>query len=112
MTQKKIAFSIANSPLVKTAIAGEDPNWGRILMAIGKAGVSIDIDKLSIKFGELNIVQKGKIFNNYNENDVADYMKNYNIDIYVDVSNGSKNFTCFTMDLTKKYIEINADYRS
>ena len=109
---KKIAFSIANSPLVKTAIAGEDPNWGRILMAIGKAGVSIDIDKLSIKFGELNIVQKGKIFNNYNENDVADYMKNYNIDIYVDVSNGSKNFTCFTMDLTKKYIEINADYRS
>ena len=109
---KKIAFSIANSPLVKTAIAGEDPNWGRILMAIGKAGVSIDIDKLSIKFGELNIVQKGKIFNNYNENDVTDYMKNYNIDIYVDVSNGSKNFTCFTMDLTKKYIEINADYRS
>ena len=109
---KKIAFSIANSPLVKTAIAGEDPNWGRIVMAIGKAGVSIDIDNLSIKFGELNIVQKGKLNNNYNENEASDYMKNTNISINVDISNGSKNFTCYTMDLTRKYIEINADYRS
>ena len=109
---KKIAFSIANSPLVKTAIAGEDPNWGRIVMAIGKAGVSIDIENLSIKFGELIIVQKGKLNNNYNENEASDYMKNDNIDIEIDVSNGSKNFTCYTMDLTKKYIEINADYRS
>ena len=109
---KKIAFSIANSPLVKTAIAGEDPNWGRIVMAIGKAGVSIDIENLSIKFGELIIVQKGKLNNNYNENEASDYMKNDNIDIDIDISNGSKNFTCYTMDLTKKYIEINADYRS
>ena len=109
---KKIAFSIANSPLVKTAIAGEDPNWGRIVMAIGKANIAIDVDNLSIKFGELSIVQKGKLNNNYNENEALEYMKNNNIDINVDISNGSKNFTCYTMDLTKKYIEINADYRS
>ncbi len=109
---KKIAFSIANSPLVKTAIAGEDPNWGRIVMAIGKAGISIDIENLSIKFGELSIIQKGKLNNNYNEKNACDYMRNDNIEIFVDISNGSKNFTCFTMDLTKKYIEINADYRS
>ncbi len=109
---KKIAFSIANSPLVKTAIAGEDPNWGRIVMAIGKANIAIDVDNLSIKFGELSIVQKGKLNNNYNENEALEYMKNNNIDINVDISNGSKNFTCYTMDFTKKYIEINADYRS
>ena len=109
---KQIAFSIANSPLVKTAIAGEDPNWGRIVMAIGKAGIALDIENLSIKFGSLSIVQKGKLNNNYNENETSDYMKSDNIDIYVDISNGSKNFTCYTMDLTKKYIEINTDYRS
>jgi glutamate N-acetyltransferase/amino-acid N-acetyltransferase len=109
---KKIAFSIANSPLVKTAITGEDPNWGRVLMAIGKAGVIINVDNLSIKFGDLNIINKGKLNINYNENEISDYMKNYNIDIYVDISNGSKKFTAYTMDLTKKYIEINSDYRS
>tara|TARA_B100000524_G_C23513763_1_gene321538 strand:- start:47 stop:703 length:657 start_codon:yes stop_codon:yes gene_type:complete len=109
---KKIAFSIANSPLVKTAIAGEDPNWGRIVMAIGKAGVQIDFEKLSIKFGNLNIVQNGKVNPNYDENLTADYMKNDTIDIQVDIFNGSKNFTVYTMDLTKKYIEINSDYRS
>ena len=78
---KKIAFSIANSPLVKTAIAGEDPNWGRIIMAIGKAGVQINFEKLSIKFGNLNIIQNGKINPNYNEDEASDYMKNDNIDI-------------------------------
>ncbi len=109
---RKIAFSIANSPLVKTAIAGEDPNWGRIVMAIGKAGITIDIENLSIKFGSLTIIQKGKLNQNYNESEISDYMKSDNIDIIVDISNGSKNFTCYTMDLTKKYIEINADYRS
>ena len=109
---KKIGFSIANSPLVKTAIAGEDPNWGRIIMAIGKAGIAIDIDNLSLKFGELNIIQKGKLNSNYNEKEASDYIKNDNIEIFVDISNGSKNFICYTMDLTKKYIEINADYRS
>ena len=109
---KKIALSIANSPLVKTAIAGEDPNWGRIVMAIGKAGITIDVDNLSIKFGNLNIVQKGKLNNNYNEDETSEYMKNDNIDITVDISNGTKNFTSYTMDLTKNYIEINSDYRS
>ena len=109
---KKIAFSIANSPLVKTAIAGEDPNWGRIIMAIGKAGINIDIDNLSIKFGEITIIQKGKLNVNYNERELIEYMKNDNIEIYVDICNGSKKFVAYTMDFTKKYIEINADYRS
>ena len=109
---KKIAFSIANSPLVKTAIAGEDPNWGRIVMAIGKSGVVINIDKLSIRFGDILIVQNGKINPNYNETDASNYMKNDNIEINVNVFDGSKNFSAYTMDLTKKYIEINSDYRS
>ena len=109
---KKIAFSIANSPLVKTAISGEDPNWGRIIMAIGKAGVQINIDKLSIKFGDLFIIQGGKLSTNYTEEKASDYMKSDNIEINIEIGNGSKNFTAYTMDLTEKYIEINSDYRS
>ena len=109
---KKIAFSIANSPLVKTAIAGEDPNWGRIIMAIGKAGVSFNIDKLSIRLGDINIIQNGKLNVDYNEDETATYMRNHDIEINVSIFTGSKNFTAYTMDLTKKYIEINADYRS
>jgi glutamate N-acetyltransferase/amino-acid N-acetyltransferase len=109
---KKIAFSISNSPLVKTAIAGEDPNWGRIIMAIGKAGVHLNYEKLSIKFGSITIVQNGKVNPNYKEEEAAEYMKNDSIDIFVNISSGSKNFTAYTMDLTKKYIEINGDYRS
>ena len=109
---KKIGFSIANSPLVKTAIAGEDPNWGRVIMAIGKSGVTFDVNKLSIKFGDINIVYNGKINPTYNEIEASEYMKNNSIDICVDISNGSKNFTTYTMDLTKRYIEINSDYRS
>ncbi len=109
---KKIAFSIANSPLVKTALAGEDPNWGRIIMAIGKSDVEINLNKLSLKFGDLNIVSKGKIYNQYSEIDAANYMKNSSIDIEVNIGNGNKNFKVYTMDFTKKYIEINSDYRS
>ena len=109
---KKIAFSVANSPLVKTAISGEDPNWGRIIMAIGKSGATLDLKKLSIKFGELNVVYKGKFYAQYSEKEASDYMKNLNIEIIIDVASGHKNFTAYTMDLTKKYIEINADYRS
>ena len=109
---KKIAFSISNSPLVKTAIAGEDPNWGRVIMAIGKSGVSLNIDKLSLSFGNLNIIQNGKININYDEKEALEYMKSDNIEIDIDISSGSKNFIAYTMDLTKKYIEINADYRS
>ena len=109
---KDIAFSIANSTLVKTAIAGEDPNWGRIIMAIGKSGVNINLKKLSISFGNIKIIDKGQLVNNYNESKVVNYMKEQSIDISVDLNMGSKNFTAYTMDLTKKYIEINADYRS
>ena len=109
---KKIGFSIANSPLVKSAIAGEDPNWGRIVMAIGKASVPINIEKLSIKFGNFYILQNGKLNINYDENDISNYMKEGNIDIKIDIFNGSKSFTVYTMDFTKKYVEINADYRS
>ena len=109
---KKIAFSIANSNLVKTAIAGEDPNWGRIIMAIGKSGIDINLKKLLIKFGDIKIIEKGQLAKNYNESDVANYMKSKSIEISVDLNLGLKNFTAYTMDLTKKYIEINADYRS
>jgi len=109
---KKIAFSIANSKLVKTAIAGEDPNWGRIIMAIGKSGVDIDLKKLSINFGKIKIIEKGQLVKNYKESDVASYMKSQSIDISISLNMGLKKFTAYTMDLTKKYIEINADYRS
>jgi glutamate N-acetyltransferase/amino-acid N-acetyltransferase len=109
---KKIGFSIANSPLVKTAISGEDANWGRIIMAIGKAGVQINFEKLSIKFANISVVQNGKLNPNYNENEVSDYMKGDSIDINIDISSGSKSFKVYTMDLTKKYVEINGEYRS
>ena len=109
---KKIAFSVANSPLVKTAIAGEDPNWGRIIMAIGKSNVPIKTDKLTIKLGSLFIIQNGKLNSNYSETESSEYMKNANIEITIDILNGSKKFTAYTMDFTKKYIEINSDYRS
>jgi len=109
---KKIAFSISNSPLVKTAIAGEDPNWGRVIMAIGKSNVNINLNKLAIKFGPIKIIEKGVLLNSYNEYEVAEYMKNEKIDIVVDIFTGNKSFISYTMDLTKKYIEINSDYRS
>jgi glutamate N-acetyltransferase/amino-acid N-acetyltransferase len=109
---KKISFSIANSPLVKTAIAGEDPNWGRIIMAIGKANVNFNPNKISINFGKLKIVENGKLSNSYKEKDVTEYMKDEKIDISVNLNIGKMNFTAYTMDLTKKYIEINADYRT
>tara|TARA_B110001452_G_scaffold94244_1_gene77819 strand:- start:1959 stop:3260 length:1302 start_codon:yes stop_codon:yes gene_type:complete len=109
---KKIAFSIANSPLVKTAFAGEDPNWGRVVMAIGKSGIKINLHKLSIKFGDFNIVEKGELSEKYNEENVAEYMKSEMIDLNIEIETGLKKFTAYTMDLTKKYVEINTDYRS
>jgi glutamate N-acetyltransferase/amino-acid N-acetyltransferase len=109
---KKIAFSIANSPLVKTAIAGEDPNWGRVIMAIGKSQATLKINSLAILFGKISIVKNGKIDPDYSEAKTAEYMKNINIEINVKIGTGNKSFTAYTMDLTKKYIEINADYRS
>jgi glutamate N-acetyltransferase/amino-acid N-acetyltransferase len=110
---KKIAFSIANSILVKTAIAGKDPNWGRIIMAIGKTDVDIEINKLFIKLGPMKIIEKGRLSKTYIENDAGVYMREEKqIDITIDLNLGKKSFTAYTMDLTKKYIEINADYRS
>ena len=109
---KKIAFSIANSPLVKTAFAGEDPNWGRVIMAIGKSQVQININKINISFGENKIVEKGELSKDYNEAELKEFMKNENIDLKIDLKMGSKKFIAYTMDLTKKYIEINSDYRS
>jgi glutamate N-acetyltransferase/amino-acid N-acetyltransferase len=110
---KKIAFSIANSPLVKTAIAGCDPNWGRIIMAIGKTDVDIDVNKLNIRLGSIKIIEKGQLLKTYIEDDATVYMREEKqIDIMVDINLGKKEFTAFTMDLTKRYIEINASYRS
>ncbi len=109
---KKVAFSIANSPLVKTAIAGEDPNWGRIIMAIGKANVNLNLNKLAISFGDIKVIEKGQLFLNYEEAEVAEYMCGEKIDLIVDLNIGNKDFTAYTMDLTKEYIEINSDYRS
>ncbi len=109
---KAISFSVANSSLVKTAIAGEDPNWGRIVMAIGKSGVKVDIKKLSIFIGPFKVLIKGNLVTDYNEISVSDYMKNESIDINIDLGLGNKKFTAYTADLTKEYVEINSDYRS
>ena len=107
---KKVAFSIANSPLVKTAVAGQDPNWGRIIMAIGKSKVSINLNKLNISLGSIKIIEKGDLVENYSEDEAKDLMKEERIDFNIDLNTGSKAFT-YTIDLTK-YIEINSDYRS
>ena len=109
---KKVAFSIANSPLVKTAVAGEDCNYGRVIMAIGKSQVDINLNKLLIKFGDIKIVEKGQLYNLYNEIEAKEYMRNKKIEIYVELGIGKKSFEAYTMDLTKKYIEINGDYRT
>ncbi len=109
---KKIGFSIANSSLVKTAFAGEDPNWGRIIMAIGKSKVPINVSKLSISLGNIKIIEKGELMESYEEELAKDYMKSSSIELNIFLNMGSKKFTVYTMDLTKKYIEINADYRT
>ena len=109
---KTISFSVANSPLVKTAIAGEDPNWGRIIMAIGKSGEKISSDKIEIKFGELKVAEKGKISEEYNEEKLKEYMKWDDLLIEVNLKLGQGFFECYTCDLTNEYIQINADYRN
>ena len=109
---KKIAFSVANSPLVKTAVAGEDPNYGRIIMAIGKSEESIVANKLTIKFGEFTVVENGQQINNYNEKIVKEYMKWDAIEINIELNMGKSNFTVYTCDFTKDYIDINTDYRN
>ncbi|WP_227269216.1 bifunctional glutamate N-acetyltransferase/amino-acid acetyltransferase ArgJ [Roseobacter weihaiensis] len=105
-------LAIANSPLVKTAIAGEDPNWGRVVMAVGKSGAAADRDRLSIRFGETVVAEKGWVSPDYNEADAAAHMKGQNVHIAVDVGLGDGAATVWTCDLTHGYIEINADYRS
>lgn len=109
---KKIALSIANSPLVKTAIAGEDANWGRIVAAVGKAGEPADRDRLAISFGGIRVAHKGLRDSSYDEAKVSAYMKNEKIDIRVSLGLGKGKATVWTCDLTKEYVEINGDYRS
>jgi glutamate N-acetyltransferase / amino-acid N-acetyltransferase len=109
---KNIAFSIANSPLFKTAIAGEDPNWGRIAMGIGKSGEIIDQKKLKIKIGEFLVAENGKVSESYDEKKIKEYMKWDSIEIEVNLKLGNDAFKCFTCDFTHDYIDINADYRN
>ena len=109
---KNIGFSIANSPLVKTAIAGQDPNWGRIVMAIGKSGENVHVSKIQIKFGNYLVAEQGKIAKDYNENDLKEYMKWDSINIEVNLNIGSAFYNVYTCDLTRDYIDINADYRN
>lgn len=109
---KRIALSIANSPLVKTAIAGEDANWGRVVMAVGKAGEPADRDKLSIGFGGVTVARDGLVVPDYDEEPVAAHLRGSEIDISVDIGLGSGKATVWTCDLTHGYISINADYRS
>jgi glutamate N-acetyltransferase/amino-acid N-acetyltransferase len=109
---RKVALAIANSPLVKTALAGEDPNWGRIVMAVGKSGATADRDRLTIRFGDLVVAENGWVAPGYREADGASYMKRAEIEIGVDLGLGSGASTVWTCDLTHQYITINADYRS
>ncbi|MCF8708013.1 bifunctional glutamate N-acetyltransferase/amino-acid acetyltransferase ArgJ [Rhizorhapis sp. SPR117] len=108
----KVALSIANSPLVKTAIAGEDANWGRIVMAVGKAGEPAERDKLSICFGGMEVARDGLAVDGYDETPVAAHLKGQEVDIGVDLGLGNGSATVWTCDLTHGYISINADYRS
>ncbi|MGI9395533.1 MAG: bifunctional glutamate N-acetyltransferase/amino-acid acetyltransferase ArgJ, partial [Boseongicola sp.] len=108
----QVALSVANSPLVKTAIAGEDPNWGRVVMAVGKSGAEADRDKLSIWFGETLVAESGKVAPNYLEADAAGHMQGDEVTIRMDLGLGTGSATVYTCDLTAQYIAINADYRS
>ena len=112
ISARKIAFSIANSPLVKTAVAGEDPNWGRIVMGIGKSGEKVDNEKLTIKLGDLVVAEDGKISESYDEKKLKEYMQWDSITIEVNLNQGSEIFECYTCDFTNDYIDINADYRN
>jgi glutamate N-acetyltransferase/amino-acid N-acetyltransferase len=107
-----VAFAIANSPLVKTAVAGQDPNWGRIVMAVGKSGAHADRDRLTIRLGEVLVAENGMVCPSYAEADGAAHMKGEAIRIGVDLGLGGGAATVWTCDLTNRYVEINADYRS
>ena len=109
---RKVALAIANSPLVKTAIAGEDANWGRVVMAVGKSGAVADRDRLSIRFGDITVAENGWRAPDYSEEATSAYMKNAELVIGVDLGLGDGKSTVWTCDLTHGYISINADYRS
>jgi len=109
---RRVGLAIANSPLVKTAIAGEDANWGRVVMAVGKAGEPANRDTLSIRFGSTLVAHNGLAVADYDEAPVARHLQQKEIEIGVDLGLGSGNATVWTCDLTHGYISINADYRS
>lgn len=109
---KRVASAIANSPLVKTAIAGEDANWGRVVMAVGKAGAQADRDRLAIRFGDVQVAQNGQVVDEYSEETASAYMQGDHIVIGVDLGVGDGSATIWGCDLTYRYVEINADYRS
>jgi glutamate N-acetyltransferase/amino-acid N-acetyltransferase len=112
ISARRIGLSIANSPLVKTAIAGEDANWGRVVMAVGKSGEKADRDKMGVWFGGIKIAENGGVVDNYDERPVAKHMQGHEVIIDVDVGVGRGTATVWTCDLTHGYININADYRS
>ena len=109
---KKIAFSVANSPLVKTAAAGEDPNWGRIIMGIGKSGEIVDSKKLKIKIGNFVVAENGRVSDSYDEQKLKEYMQWDSIEVEINLKLGNDAFKCYTCDFTHDYIDINADYRN
>ena len=109
---KNIAFSIANSPLVKTALAGDDPNWGRIVMGIGKSGELVDPKKLKIKIGNYLVAENGRVSETYDEKKLKEYIQWDSIEIEVNLKLGNDAFKCYTCDFTHDYININADYRN
>ncbi|MEC9462160.1 MAG: bifunctional ornithine acetyltransferase/N-acetylglutamate synthase, partial [Pseudomonadota bacterium] len=112
LAAKKIALSIANSPLVKTAVAGEDANWGRIVMAVGKSGEMADRDRLAIWFGDVRVAVNGERDPDYSEEATTAVMEREDIPVTVDIGLGSGTATVWTCDLTKEYVAINGDYRS
>ena len=112
LSAKKIAFSVASSPLVKTAVAGEDPNWGRVIMGIGKSGEKVDKNKISIKFGEFLLADNGSHLENVDLEKIREYMKWDSILIEINLNSGSDFFECYTCDFTHDYIDINADYKN
>ena len=109
---KQVAFSIANSPLFKTAIAGEDPNWGRVVMGIGKSGENIIPNKVVIKFGDFIVAEECKVSKNYDESKIKEYMKWDSIKVQINLNIAAASFTVYTCDFTHEYININADYRN
>ena len=112
ISAKTVALAIANSPLIKTAAAGEDPNWGRVVMGVGKSGEPADRDKISIWFGNILVAEQGWVASGYREDLGQNYMKNQELKIIVDLAIGDGSATVWTCDLTHQYIAINADYRS